>query len=248
MNERISDILDIVYKEHKIFYCIGDLNIDFFFKCDAHKPTSAILDTIYTYNAFPLITKPTRVTETTATRIDHILTNYINIASEHAQGILCTDILDHYAIFNIAGNIKYDAINTRTARLIRDMGQYNINKFVNEMQIMEWASVTNKLDTQAACSEFHRILCEKYNKYFQYRKLNKPYYSNKPWLTCNGTEGVRQRRHARQHSHGSRWPKYRRRTCPYRKQVIRRYDHLEIWYGNIDKWTQRLVNAWYGSN
>ena len=29
-NERISDILNIVCKEHKIFYCVGDLNIDFF--------------------------------------------------------------------------------------------------------------------------------------------------------------------------------------------------------------------------
>ena len=49
-NERISDI---VCKEHKTCYCIGDPNIDFFFKCDVHKPTSAILDTIYTYNVFP---------------------------------------------------------------------------------------------------------------------------------------------------------------------------------------------------
>ena len=72
-NERIADILNTVCKEHKIFYCIGDLNIDLF-KYDVHKPTSAILDTIYAYNVFPLITKPTRVTETAANLIDHILT------------------------------------------------------------------------------------------------------------------------------------------------------------------------------
>ena len=104
-NERISDILNTVCKEHKIFYCIGDLNIDFF-KYDVHKPASAMLDTIYACNVFPLITKPSRVTETTATLIDHILTKNIDIASDHLQGILCTDILDHYAIFHIAGNIK----------------------------------------------------------------------------------------------------------------------------------------------
>ena len=183
-NERITDILNAVCKVHKIFYCIGDLNIDFF-KCHVHKPTLAILDTIYTYNVFPLITKPTRVTETTATLIDHILINNINIASELTQGILCTDILDHYAIFHIAGNIKYDAMNTPTTRLIRDMRQCNINKFVNDMQIVEWTPVTNKSDTQAAYSEIHTILCEKYNKYFPYRKLNKPYYNNKPWLKIN---------------------------------------------------------------
>ena len=126
-NKRISDILNTVCKEHKIFYCIGDLNIDFF-KYDVHKPTSAILDTIYAYNVFPLITKPTRVTKTTATLIDHILTNNIDIASDHLQGILCTDISDHHAIFHVAGNIKYHEINTPAIRLILDMRQGNINK------------------------------------------------------------------------------------------------------------------------
>ena len=43
-NGRIWDILNTVCKEHKIFYCIGDLNVDFF-KYDVHKHTSAILDT-----------------------------------------------------------------------------------------------------------------------------------------------------------------------------------------------------------
>ena len=51
------------------------------------------------------------------------------------------------------------------------------------MQILEWAPETNKSDTQAAYSEFLNILCEKYNKCLPYRKLNKPYYINKPWIT-----------------------------------------------------------------
>ena len=101
---------------------------------------------------------------------------------EHAHSILCTGISHHLAIFHMDGNIKYNAIKTSTTRLIRDMRQCNINKFVNEMQFVEWVSVTNKFDTQAAYSEFHRILCEKY-KCFLYRKLKKPYNNNKPWLT-----------------------------------------------------------------
>ena len=59
------------------------------------------------------------------------------------------------------------------------------------MQIVEWAHVTNKSDTQAAYSEFHKILCEKYNKCFPYRKPNKPYYNNKPWLTNALKESIK---------------------------------------------------------
>ena len=81
------------------------------------------------------------MTETTATLIDHILPNNIDIASDHLQGILCTDIEDHYAIFHIAGNIKYDEINTPTVRLARDMRQGYISKFINEKQHVEWDSV-----------------------------------------------------------------------------------------------------------
>ena len=52
-------------------YLLGDLNIDLF-KYDYHKTTSNFLDTMYSYNMFPLIVKPTRVTEKSATLIDHI--------------------------------------------------------------------------------------------------------------------------------------------------------------------------------
>ena len=56
---------------------------------------------------------------------------------------------------------------------------------------MEWDSVTNKTDSQAAYSEFHRILCEKYNKCFPYRKLSKPYYNNKHWPTNALKESIK---------------------------------------------------------
>ena len=138
-DERISDILNTVCKENKIFYCIGDLNINFF-KYDVYKPTSAMLDIMYACNVFPLITKPTLVTETTSTLIDHILMNNIDKISDHLQGTLCADIADHYAIFHIAGNIKHDKTNTPAVRLICDIRQGgNINEFINEMQLAEWA-------------------------------------------------------------------------------------------------------------
>ena len=44
---------------------------------------------------------------------------------------------------------------------MRDIRQGNINKIINEMQLVEWDSVTNKTDTQAAYSEIHRTLGEK---------------------------------------------------------------------------------------
>ena len=42
-NERISDILNVIQKEHKLCYLLGDLNIDFL-KADEHRATGELLD------------------------------------------------------------------------------------------------------------------------------------------------------------------------------------------------------------
>ena len=55
-NERITDKMNVIHREKKMCYLLGDLNIDLF-KCDDHKPTSNFLDTMYSYNMFPLIVK-----------------------------------------------------------------------------------------------------------------------------------------------------------------------------------------------
>ena len=72
-NDRMADILNVIDEENKLFYMLGDLNIDFL-KCDGHRLTSSFIDTLYSNNVFPLITKPTRVTQSTDILIDHILT------------------------------------------------------------------------------------------------------------------------------------------------------------------------------
>ena len=102
-NERITDIMNVIHREKKMCYLLGDLNIGLF-KCDDHKPTSNFLDTMYSYNMFPLIVKPTRVTEKSATLIDHIWTNNFDVHSQHKQGILLTSMSDHYGIFHITGS------------------------------------------------------------------------------------------------------------------------------------------------
>ena len=120
-NERLSDILNSVKKENKLFYLLGDLNIDLF-KHDVHRPTSEFLDTMYSYNVYPLITKPTRVTSSSATLIDHILSNNIDVSSGHMQGILCTSMSDRFAIFHIAGNMGTVKLTQPVSpKLTRDM-------------------------------------------------------------------------------------------------------------------------------
>ena len=189
-NDRISDILNIIQKEHKLCYFLGDLNIDFL-KADDHRATGELLDVLYCCNVFPLITKPTRVTSTTATLIDHILTNNLDDNMMHIQGILCTSISDHYAVFHIASNAKTDHAPAEMPLFKRNMGQRNLSKFISEMNGVDWQSVLNETDTQLAYNKFHEAISVKYNACFPYRKISKKYYKNKPWLSTALKESIK---------------------------------------------------------
>ena len=145
----------------------GNLNIDFL-RAGDHRATGELLDVLYCSNVFPLITKPTRVTNTTATLIDHILTNNFDNAMMHIQGILCTAISDHCAIFHVANNAKTDHAQTAMPLLKRNMGQRNITTFTTEMNMVDWQVVLNETDTQSAYSKFHEVISTKYNACFPY--------------------------------------------------------------------------------
>ena len=174
-NDRMSDIMNIVQREWKICYFLGDLNVDLL-KHESHQSTAAFLDSLYSYNVFPLITKPTRVTRESATLIDHVLTNNFDINSKHVQGILCTSIFDHYAIFHIAGNAGITSADNIPV-LKRNFTQNNMKRFTNEMENVDWEFIKNTDDTQTAYSMFHNLLVEKFNSCFPLKSIKKAYHT-----------------------------------------------------------------------
>ena len=138
---------------------------------------------MYSYSMFPLITKPTRVTKDTATLIDDLFTNNFETDAKHAQGILCSSISDHFAVFHITGNVSKSSLCDSEPSFGRNMCHANIVKFKDAMSAIDWREILSMSDAQVACSLFHKIISEKYNKCFPIRKINKRYFNNKPWLT-----------------------------------------------------------------
>lgn len=87
--QTLQDITDIINSENKQATLMGDFNIDLT-KYTENSKTQDFLNNIISKGFLPHITKPTRVTETTATLIDHIYTNNITPSSE--SGIIITDV------------------------------------------------------------------------------------------------------------------------------------------------------------
>ena len=87
----IEQIYAKVNSENKNIYIMGDFNIDLL-KVDTQRPVHEYVDLVYSYSLLPSIYKPTRITASSATCIDNILTNTENIVQ---TAILLNDISDH---------------------------------------------------------------------------------------------------------------------------------------------------------
>ena len=98
-NDHIESIFHDIKQIPKRSYIVGDFNINLL-NAESNLLTSSFLDLIFSLNYMPLINKPTRVTNSTATIIDNIFSNnYQN--TESFNGILVSDISDHYPVFHI---------------------------------------------------------------------------------------------------------------------------------------------------
>ena len=94
--EKLNATLSNLNKSNKKFLIFGDLNLNTT-GCNQHPHAKDYLNILSSNAAFPLITKPTRITSTSSTLLDHIITNIIqNIL---LLGILRSDLSDHFPTF-----------------------------------------------------------------------------------------------------------------------------------------------------
>ena len=71
--DKMNILLDTIMKEHKLCYLLGDYNINIL-NYDTHDTTVEFIDILYSHAILPLINRPTRVTQSSATAIDKIFT------------------------------------------------------------------------------------------------------------------------------------------------------------------------------
>ena len=101
----MSNIVNIVRRENKTCYFLGDYNINIL-NYESHAQTAQFVDMMSSNGFLPLITRPSRVTATSATLIDNIFTNNIGDINNSVQGLFITDISDHFPVFHIARQME----------------------------------------------------------------------------------------------------------------------------------------------
>ena len=148
------------------------MNIDFL-KYNSHAQTEEYLDMLHSNNILPIITKPTRITNYTATLIDHIYTNNTNqMISVIATIDTCiVDIPVHKEKFK-----KY----------YRDYRQFDSELYLQDIKAIDWKTIyieSNDLNEIAAktISTLQLIV----NKHAPRKQISqsKQKQFTKPWIT-----------------------------------------------------------------
>ena len=130
----------------------GDFNIDLL-QHETHDCVRQFLDLMYSIGLYPLITKPTRISQNTATLIDNIFTT--DIEQHYTCGLLINDISDHLPIFTMEQNInKNKAKKKHNTKWVRQTKEENINSFHYELQNLSWETVLNEEDVNKAYATF----------------------------------------------------------------------------------------------
>ena len=142
---------------------MGDLNICLGKENESKEPNS-LTNLMYSHHFTPIISKPTRVTNNTASIIDHI---WINFNNKSNAGILISNITDHYPVFSKF----YSNINNKNNKLIKlefkDFSQLNIINFNQAVFDTDWVSVLGDSgDPELMTSSFLNKLRSLYDKHF----------------------------------------------------------------------------------
>jgi hypothetical protein len=177
----LNNILDRVKHENKSIIITGDLNIDLL-KYSSHPQTTQYTDMLISNNLIPNITKPTRVTHTSATLIDHIFSNID--PSKSTSGTLKTDITDHYSNFFFFKTKPMKAVNPKYITF-RKQDIQSLKNFENALTNTDWTHVLEKDDPNDA----YNCLSETYTGLMDRclplttKRFNKLKHKKEPWIT-----------------------------------------------------------------
>ena len=97
-NQTISDIFSKIKSDVNEVIIAGDMNTNLLNHTN-HIDTGLYLDTLLENSFLPLISLPTRIAGSSATLLDHIVTNIAD--DTYDSGNILSDISDHFPVFYI---------------------------------------------------------------------------------------------------------------------------------------------------
>ena len=175
-------IADALGRENAFCYLLGDFIINFL-AANKHNTPNEVINLFLSFCFVPLIDRPTRVTEHSASLIDNIFTNAITLdeSEKVKSGILFTDISDHFPVFHIRGSKLIPSKSGRTTYkyIIND---HTINSLKLKLSQQDWGDVIKCNDVNIGFKNLNKKIENCYKESIPVKKVNVK-LNHKPWVT-----------------------------------------------------------------
>ena len=176
--------LTTILTQHKdMEVVIGmDHNLDFL-KASKHTNTQEFLDYNIDINLWSVITKPTRITDTSATLIDNILI-IRGLQHDYNSGLMISDMSDHLPTWVKLKSTKQE-IRQHQLVTYRKFNEKNIEAMNEELKVYNWDDQLHNTGTEEAYQILHGIVLDCMNKHMPTitKKTMKKDQCNEPWIT-----------------------------------------------------------------
>ena len=187
-NEEFDNHLDKVLGCEKEIYLMGDFNRDLM----QDNIKQSWLEYMESFGLHQIVNMPTRVTDQSATLIDHIYSNtYANILTSVVPKL---GLSDHFPIFvSRKTNGASDVKNTHYTISYRSFKNFDENKFIDELQSTPWDIIKVFDDVNDIVETWSSLFCDIVDKHLPLRQHRVKRKQQPKWLTADIIDAIKTR-------------------------------------------------------
>ena len=188
--DKILQKLDTNRYSNKVKYVFGDFNQDLI-QHDENIDCQNLIDNAHNHGFAQIVGRPTRITEHSATLIDHVYTN--NLDSSLSCNIITLDISDHLGIqtkISLGSTSLTSRLNAQKVKCAKNefriMNEANHETFKNSIDTETWSEISDDMDAQTASNKFEEIYLRHYNLAYplksDHTRRKNERLNSKPWI------------------------------------------------------------------
>ncbi|XP_063968654.1 uncharacterized protein LOC135157353 [Lytechinus pictus] len=192
------------------YVILGDINCDMLAtRCSWQ--TKHLQELMDTMGLAQVINSPTRVTATTSTLVDLILTN--NKTKIRNVKVVPISLSDHYMICCIWGKQSQHKDDAHKYKLSRNIGKINMTRYDEDIRSISWESVYNSMNVKDAYDLFEDALKCIIDKHAPLKRTRVKKIES-PWINEDIIQTIRKRNEVKNKAKHTKsdhdWASYRR--------------------------------------
>jgi Reverse transcriptase (RNA-dependent DNA polymerase) len=178
-SDLLSNFLTDINESGIPTYIVGDFNLDIL-KFNSCENCTDYINNLFLHGFLQIVSRPTRCTNTSATLLDHILTNDIRV--NYDTCILLSKMSDHFPVISFLNSEPKPSNEYIVTRFLTEP---NILRFKENLSNINWSHVTDCIDTQLSYDLFSETFLDLYNLHFPITrvKLNRNIHKLEQWFT-----------------------------------------------------------------